>query len=265
MPGLAKRLCAILAICSVVGCGESDPGPPVEDPRGYAIEQLRTMNLRTWWQAYRDTDAGRLGEIVDEVAAKTRGGLPTTQRRLDRFVNMRLAGRYRSRMEETDEGKAFILARARERFEDPPMTAYGPKNRTALLDFHVLPGEWRSTSRISEGLKSPPAIGDDPFLTPAVIARSLERLVSSYPDATAYQIRYHYHFGSSQRRILMEFVPNRYVVYRMGVNIYFTEEPVAWKDLLSGRLDLGSLEWDSPMEGVSAPSMSRPPADPVTR
>lgn len=257
----------MLTIVSVLsGCGgeaEDTARIKVADPRAYAIESLQTMDLNTWWQAYRDDDPALLGRIVDEVAADQPDGLPTDARKLDTLIRNRIASRYKLYMDDTDEGKAFILAQAEERFANPPMALWDTDEKFALLDYHILPGEWKTVSRVSEGLADPPAIGERPFLKPDILAASLQRLVAAYPNAVAYHIRYQYHFGSDLKRVFMQFTPDQSIVYREGVDIVFTPDPVSWDDLVNGRIDLAELEWDSPMEGYPAPPLNRPPDEPL--
>ena len=162
------------------------------------------------------------------------------------------------------KARRIILARAEDRFANPPMAIWDSSVNVALLDYYFLPGEWRSTTRISEGLANPPAVGEQPFLRPDVLADSLQRLVSAFPDAKAYQIRYQYHHGSDRKKIVMEFAPDRQVVYRERGDFVFTADRVPWDDLLTGRVDLASLDWDAPMEGYSAPPMANPPDEPLT-
>jgi len=253
----------LIVVIALSGCG-GEPRPPVENPRAYAIESLQTMDLNTWWQAYRNPDPALLGSIVDEVAGKQPDGLPTDARQLDTFIRNRIASSYKLYMDDTDEGRAFILARAEERFADPPMALWDTDKKVALLDYHILPGEWKSTTRISEGLKDPPAVSTYPFLKPDVLADSLQRLVAAYPDANVYQIRYQYHLGSDLKKILMQFRPDGLIVYRLGVNTSFTPNPVSWDDLLNARIDLADLEWDSPMEDYPAPPIAKPPDEPLS-
>lgn len=256
----------ILAILLFAGCGDGQtdqPRPTVDDPRANAIEALQTMDLNTWWQAYRNTDPNFVGQIVDEVADRQPDGLPTDAQRLDRLIRSQIVNAYRLRMADTDEGKAFILAQAEARFANPPMALWDDNAQVALLDYYSLPGVWRTTSRISEGLKEPPAIETYPFLMPDVLATSLQRLVDAYPNARVYQIRYQYHFGSELNRVLMQFTPNSLIVYREDGDVVFTPEPVVWDDLLNGRINLADLEWDRPMEGVDAPPITYPPDEPL--
>ncbi|MCB0213453.1 MAG: hypothetical protein KDJ52_29185, partial [Anaerolineae bacterium] len=227
----------IIIVITLSGCGSEKESEPVDDPRAYAIESLQTMDLNTWWQAYRNPDPTILGRIVDEVAAKSPNGLPTEARRLDTFIRNRIAPSYKLYMDDTDEGKAFILSQAKTRFADPPTALWDTDGNIALLDYHILPGEWKSISRISEGLKNPLAVTTHPFLKPDVLTDSLQRLVVLYPDARVYQIRYQYHLGSDLKKILMEFAPDQIIVYREGVDIEFTPNPVSWDDLLNGRID----------------------------
>jgi hypothetical protein len=252
----------IIVVIALSSCG-SEPRPPVDDPRAYAIESLQTMDLNTWWQAYRNPDPALLGRFVDEVTADQPDGLPTDARRLDTFIRTRIASRYKLYMDDTDEGKAFILAQAEARFADPPMALWDKNESYALLDYHILPGEWKSISRLSEGLANPPAVDVHPFLKPDVLTDSLQKLVAAYPDARIYQIRYHYHLGSDLKKILMQIAPDRKIVYREGVKVGFTPDPVSWDDLLNGRIALADLEWDSPMEGFPAPSIAYPPDEPL--
>ena len=253
----------IIVVIALAGCGSEKESKPVDDPRAYAIESLQTMDLNTWWQAYRNPDPALLGRIVDEVAAKRPDGLPTEARQLDTFIRNRIAPTYKLYMDDTDEGRAFILAQAEARFADPPLALWDKNEQFALLDYHILPGEWKSISRISEGLANPPAIDARPFLKPDVLADSLQRLVAAYPDARVYQIRYQYHLGSDLKKILMEFAPDQIIVYREGVDIEFTSDPVSWDDLLNGRIDLADLDWDSPMEDDPGPSITYPPDEPL--
>ncbi|MCB9136871.1 MAG: hypothetical protein H6642_00830 [Caldilineaceae bacterium] len=244
------------------GCG-GEPRPPIENPRAYAIESLQTMDLNTWWQAYRNPDPVLLERIVDEAVAKRPDDLTTDARKLDTFIRNYVASRYKQYMEDTDEGKAFILAQAEARFANPPIALWDTDGNIALLDYYVLPGEWKSISRLSEGLKNPPVIDTQPFLNPDVLADSLHRLAAAYPDAGIYQIRYQYHAGSDLKKVLMIFHPDRSIVYRQGVNVLFTPEAVAWEDLLTGRIALADLEWDAPMEGYPAPPIDYPPDEPL--
>ena len=258
------KAAALTAILSGCGGGCSDtPRVIVDDPRAYAIESLRTMDINAWWQVYRDTDPVMLGNVVDDVAINLPNGLPTDAHRLDTLIRQRIASRYRRKMESTEEGKAFILAQAEARFANPPMALWDTDGNYALLDYHSLPGAWASRSRGSEGLADPPAIGTRPFLTSAVLAKSLRRLVAAYPDARAYQIRYQYHFGSDLKKVLMEFVPGQHIVYRESTDSIFTPSPVSWDDLLNGRSELADLEWDAPMEGHPAPPLHQPPNEPL--
>lgn len=253
----------ITTVLSSCGGGEDKPRVIVDDPRAYAIESLQTMDLNTWWQAYRDPDPVLLGSIVDDIAADQPDGLPTDERKLDTFIRHRITSRYKLYMDDTEEGKAFILAQAEARFANPPMALWDTDGNYALLDYHSLPGTWKTTSRISEGLKDPPAIDINPFLKPAVLADSLQKLVAAYPDARVYQIRYQYHLGSDLKKVLMEFVPEKQIVYKEGIDIVFTRDPVPWDDLLNGRIDLADLEWDYPMEGFPGPSIQIPPDEPL--
>ena len=252
----------VIAVIALSSCG-GEPRPPVEDPRAYAIESLQTMDLNTWWQAYRNPDPELLGQIVDEVAADRSDGLPTDARQLDTVIRNRIASRYKLYMDDTDEGKAFILAQAEARFANPPMAVWDKNENYALLDYYSLPGEWKSTTRISEGLANPPAISTYPFLNPDVLADSLQRLVAAYPDAGVYQIRYQYHLGSDLKKVLMQFTPDEQIVYREHGDVVFTPDPVSWDDLLNGRIDLAGIDWDSPMEGYDAPPIAYPPDEPL--
>jgi hypothetical protein len=255
---------AILVVTAFYGCGGSrEPRAPVADPHAYAIAALQTMDLNTWWQAYRNPDPELLGRVVDEAAAKQPDGLPTDPHKLDTFIRNRIAPSYKLYMDDTDEGKAYLLAQAEARFANPPMALWDTNGAYALLDYHILPGAWQATGRVSEGLIHPPAIATDPFLKPDVLANSLQRLVAAYPDARIYQIRYQYHHGSDRKQILMEFAPDRQIVYRENGAIEFTAEPVAWTDLLEGRIDLADLNWDGPMEGYEGPSITYPPDEPL--
>jgi hypothetical protein len=253
----------VLALTGCSGGTGDQPRPVVDDPRTYAIEALQTMDLNTWWQAYRNPDPALLGRIVDEVADDQPDGLPTDARKLDTLIRNRIATRYKLYMDDTDEGKAYILARAEARFADPPLALWDKNGNVALLDYHILPGEWKPISRISEGLANPPAIDAYPFLKPEILSDSLQRLVTAYPEARIYQIRYQYHLGSDRKKILMEFAPDRRIVYRENGDVAFTAEAVSWDDLLNGRLDLAELNWDSPMEDNPAPSMADPPDEPL--
>ncbi len=77
-------------------------------------------------------------------------------------------------MDDTEEGKAFILAQAEARFADPSLELWDADGNVALLDYHILPGEWKSISRVSEGLTNPPAVKEHPFLKPDVLTDSLQ-------------------------------------------------------------------------------------------
>ncbi len=253
----------LIAIILLSCGGSSEPREPVADPRAYAIAALQTMDLNTWWQAYRNPDPALLGHLVDEAAAKQPDGLPTDPRQLDTFIRQRIAPSYKLYMDDTDEGKAYLLAQAEARFADPPMALWDKNGVYALLDYHILPGEWQPTTRVSEGLTHPPAIATNPFLKPDVLANSLQRLVAAYPDARIYQLRYQYHHGSDRKQILMEFAPDHQIVYRENGAIEFTAEPVAWDDLLHGRIHLADLNWDGPMEGYEGPSIAYPPDAPL--
>jgi hypothetical protein len=256
----------IIIVTTVLGCGGGQGDKPrtlVDDPRAYAIESLQTMDINTWWQAYRNPDPALLGRIVDEVAADQPDGLPTDAQQLDTLIRHRMATRYRLYMDNTEEGKAFILAQAQDRFDDPPMALWDTDKNYALLDYHSLPGEWKTTTRVSEGLADPPAVDTPPFLKPDVLADSLQRLIAAYPDARVYQIRYQYHYGSDLKKVLMEFVPDKFIVYREGGDIVFTRDPVSWDDLLNSRIDLAALEWDYPMEDYPAPPIAFPPDEPL--
>ncbi|GAB4449571.1 MAG: hypothetical protein Kow0031_32050 [Anaerolineae bacterium] len=249
-------------VVALSGCG-GEPRPTVENPRAYAIEALQTMDLNTWWQAYRNPDPALLGQIVDDVAAKLPDGLPTDAGRLDTLIRNRIASSYKLYMDDTDEGRAYILAQAEARFANPPMAVWDKDGKYALLDYYSLPGEWKSTSRLSEGLKNPPAIDEYPYLKPDILADSLQKLVAAYPEATTYQIRYQYHLGSDLKKVLMQFAPDWGIVYKVDARPYFTPEPVSWDDLLNGRIDLAELEWDQPMEGNPAPRIADPPDEPL--
>jgi 3-deoxy-D-manno-octulosonate 8-phosphate phosphatase KdsC-like HAD superfamily phosphatase len=167
----------IIIVTTLLGCGggqEDKPRTLVDDPRAYAIESLQTMDINTWWQAYRNPDPALLGRIVDEVAADQPDGLPTDAQQLDTLIRHRMATRYRLYMDNTEEGKAFILAQAQDRFDDPPMALWDTDKNYALLDYHSLPGEWKTTTRVSEGLADPPAVDTPPFLKPDVLADSFK-------------------------------------------------------------------------------------------
>jgi len=264
MTNLIRWSLLMLVVIALASCGGArEPSEPVADPRAYAIEALQTIDLNTWWQAYRNPDPALLGRIVDEVVAKQPDGLPTDARKLDTFIRQRIAPSYRLYMDDTDEGKAYLLAQAAARFANPPMALWDKNEFFALVDYHILPGEWRPTTRVSEGLTHPPAVGAYPFLKPDVLAATLQRLVAAYPDARNYQIRYQYHHGSDSKKILMEFSPDHQIVYRENGSISFTAEAVPWDDLLHGRIDLADLNWDGPMEGYEGPSMTYPPDDPL--
>lgn len=258
------RWAIMIIVIALFGCGgTNEPRAPVTDPRAYAIAALQTMDLNTWWQAYRNPAPELLGRIVDAVAAKQPDGLPTDPGKLDTFIRNRIAPSYKLYMDDTEEGKAYLLAQAAARFADPPMALWDKNGVYALLDYHILPGEWQPTGRVSEGLTHPPAIERNPFLKPAVLATSLQRLVAAFPDARIYQLRYQYHHGSDRKQILMEFAPDHQIVYRENGAIEFTAEPVAWDDLLAGRIDLADLNWDGPMEGYEGPPITLPPDEPL--
>lgn len=253
----------VIALTSCGGENGGDPRAVVDDPRAYAIEMLQTMYLNTWWQAYRNPDPELLGRIVDEVAADQPDGLPTDPGKLDLFIRNRIAPSYKLYMDDTEEGKAYILAQAEARFANPPMTVWDSGGNYALLDYYSLPGVWKSTTRVSEGLADPPTIGTEPFIKPDVLAESLQKLVAAYPDVRAYQIRYQYHHGSDLKKVLMEFTPDAQIVYKEYGEVVFTRMLVSWDDLLNGRIDLADLDWDSPMEDESAPHIGYPPDAPL--
>lgn len=263
---LAWTIMLISVVGMLAGCGGTSGAQPqtvVADPRAYAIEALQTMDLNAWWQVYRNTDPEVLGRIVDEVAARQPEGLPSDARRLDTFIRTRIVPSYRLYMDDTDAGKAFILAQAEARFANPPMAVWDAAGNYALLDYASLPGEWRPVTRVSEGLAHPPALGVQPFLTPTVLADSLQQLVTTYPEARVYQIRYQYHFGSQLKKMLIEFLPDQQIVYRLDGAIIFTRDQVVWDDLLNGRIELADLEWDAPLEGYEAPPIKYPPDEPL--
>ncbi len=266
MPRTSKVFAAILTILALAACGggqADEPRPTVDDPRAYAIEALQTMDLNTWWQAYRNTDPNFVGQIVDEVADKQSDGLPSDAQRLDLLIRNQLVNAYKLRLDDTEEGRAFILAQAEARFANPPLALWDANSKIALLDYYSLPGVWNATSRLSEGLTNPPAIDDDPFLTPDVLANSLQKLVNAYPDAQVYQIRYQYHDGSELTKVLMQFTPDGPIVYQEDSAIVFTPESVTWDDLLNGRINLADLEWDTPSEDTDAPCINYPPDEPL--
>ncbi len=257
MRTLHTRLPVALAIATslalvLASCGgsrrENEPRKTVDDPRAYAIEALQTMDLNTWWQAYRNPDPELLGQIVDGVAEKEPDGLPTDARKLDTLIRHQIGSRYKNYMDDTEEGRAFILNQAKIRFADPPMATWGDDGNYAVLDYHMLPGEWKGISRISDGLKDPPAV-DHPFLKPDVLADSLHRLVTAYPDSRVYEIYYQYHFGSDLKKVHLSFVPDGPTTYIEGMNINYAAEPVSWDDLLNGRIHLDDIDFDRPMEG----------------
>jgi hypothetical protein len=200
---------------------EDEPRPTLADPRAYAIEALQTMDLNTWWQAYRNPDPELLGQIIDEVAEKEPDGLPTDERKLDTLIRHQIGSRYSNYMGDTDEGKEFILTQARTRFADPPLATWGDDGNYAVLDYHILPGEWKGISRISDGLKDPLAV-DHPFLKPEVLADSLHRLVTAYPDARVYEIYYQYHLGSDLKKVRLSIVPDGTTTYIEGMNINYS-------------------------------------------
>ena len=255
---------AISFALALTSCGssrqEDEPRATVADPRAYAIEALQTMDLNTWWQAYRNPDPELLGRIVDEVAEKEPDGLPTHARKLDTFIRNRIATRDKLFMSDTDEGKEFILNQAKARFADPPMATWGNNGNYAVLDYHILPGEWKGISRISDGLQNPPAV-DHPFLKPDVLAESLQRLVTAYPDSRVYEIYYQYHMGSNLKKIHFSFVPDGSTTYIEGMDINYAAEPVSWDDLLNPRIDLDDIDFDQPMEGDGGGPPQTPPED----
>lgn len=266
VPKLWTITIIIIVASTLSGCGGEPGDRPravIDDPRAYAIEALQTMDLNAWWQGYRNLDPELLGRIVDEVAADRPEGLPTDARQLDTFIRQRIVPTYRLYMDDTDAGKAFILAQAEARFANPPLAVWDAAGNYALLDYYSLPGEWRPVTRVSEGLAHPPAIGAQPFLKPDILAGSLQKLAATYPEVRAYQIRYQYHFGSQLKKVLIEFVPDQQIVYRLDGAVIFTPDPVAWDDLLNGRIDLADLEWDAPLEGYDAPPIAYPPDEPL--
>jgi hypothetical protein len=255
-----------MIVVVVYGCrggGTGDPVAEIDDPRAYAIESLQTMDLNTWWEPYRDRDPELLGQIVDKAADGRPGGLPTDASQLDTFIRNRIAPGYKLRMDDTEEGRAFILAQAEARFADPPMAAWDKAGRYALLDFHSLPGEWQSVTRVGEGMVHPPAIGTQPFLKTDVLTRSLQSLAAAFPDAQAYQIRYQFHHGSRLQKMLIEFKPGQQIVYKPYGEVVFSREAVEWDDLVSGRIDLAELDWETATEDESAPPIALPPDDPL--
>jgi len=263
---IARRLTTILILpLALVGCrGEQGkPATKIEDPRSYAIASLQTMDLNTWWQAYRNPDPQLLGRIVDDVVSREPAGLPAEARRLDTFIRNRLVPAYRLHMRDTDEGKAYILAQAEARFADPPMALCDNNGKHALLDYHILPGQWRSTTRLSEGLVDPPVVGKRPFLKTDVLIESLRRLVDTYPNARIYQIRYQYHHGSDLKKVLLQFSRDAQIVYRMNGSDQFTAEPIPWIDLISGDAQLSELVWYGPTQEDLGPSIAMPPQEPL--
>ena len=61
----------------------------------------------------------------------------------------------------------------------------------------------------------------------------------------------------------MEFSPDTQIVYKENGNVYFTEDTVAWDDLLNSQIDLAALDWDAPIEGDSPPPIGAPPSEPL--
>ncbi len=255
----------MLLLLALAGCGNdrAKQATQVDDPRAYAIDALQTMELNAWWQAYRNPDPELLGRIIDDVISRDPNGLPSDSRRLDTFIRTRLVSAYRLHMDDTDEGKAYILAQAEARFADPPLALCDKNGQHALLDYHILPGEWRPTTRVSEGLVHPPAIGKQPFLKTEVLVDSLRRLSETYPDARIYQIRYQYHHGSDLKKVLFEFSRDTQLVYQENGEVQFTATTVPWDDLINGRVQLSELNWNGPIQDDPGPSITTPPKAPL--
>jgi hypothetical protein len=259
---LRAEWCVLFAMVLLTGgCGERAPDEVIDDPAAFAVTALGEAELRDWWEPYRNDDPTFLAEVVAQASEGLKDGLPKSRRKLERVIKTRVLPRYRTRMEKSEEGKRFIAERAEERLADPPSAVWDKAGRYALLDFHVLPGEWKSTSRTSEGMKDSPALARAPFLKATVLKRALGRLKVRHPEAKVYQLRYEYFFGSSRKRVLMTIYPNGSIVYREGVRVAFTEKAVPWDELAAGRIELETLDWDGPMEGRGGPDLNAPPRD----
>lgn len=78
-----------------VSCG-SEPGVTVENPREYVINELKTAELRAWWEPYRNMDQTFLEEVVDDFISRQRNGLPSDSKKLDALMR-RITNSYQIR------------------------------------------------------------------------------------------------------------------------------------------------------------------------
>ena len=236
---------ACLMGLTLVGCAPPEPDIPVEDPRTFLIEELKKVEINVWWEPYRNNDPELLARVVDDTIereSKTARGMPSDKRRLEKLVWAKLQGRYIIAMDDSEEGRAYIKARAEERYADPPVTLEG---NTAKIDYFYLPGEWGMVSKTIDAMKDCPAINGLQLSQDALV-HSVKKAKEKFPQAAVFKIEYRFFAGASSHSGFVTYTNNG-SISRFS-NTYHTETKVEvpWDKLVSGEIDIEELDWEGP-------------------
>ncbi|MCP5556782.1 MAG: hypothetical protein H7A55_03425 [Verrucomicrobiaceae bacterium] len=266
MRSAPHRDTAIAVLCLIIllaNCGKSKPGVAVNDPRTYAVEKLRTQELHTWWEPYRNNDPNFLENIVDQTAAKNPGGLPNDSKKLDTLVRFHMVSKFNNASIGDEAQRERILSKAQERYENPPMSTSGTRPMIALLDFHFLPGKWESFGRRGMCLTDAPAVESLGVLTQEAFISALTRLHKAYPDIHTYQIRCRYFLGSSQHLLIYQISKGAGIMRKRDSMTDFTNESIPWNGLLAGKIPINELRWNSATQDNPGPTFFSPDSDPL--
>ncbi|MFT5354201.1 MAG: hypothetical protein ACI9KE_001404 [Polyangiales bacterium] len=175
----------LLALIQSAGCSRS-PDVIVENPREVIHQEVmadeRNCFLNTL--AYCVEDRANLDAIIDElVETRFHGEMPTTRRHITRLVRS-VGMRYHSASLETEAGRAQVLARMMERYENPPITF---ENGIARADLGFVPTGFSQRRRSWVLADSSPLMERNQPKTTHV-ARQLLRLRDAHPDAVMYSV-----------------------------------------------------------------------------
>lgn len=198
----------------------------VSDPRAYVREAVLN-NDSNWLKApwLNPTDPAWIDPFLDERIDKDlqiKGKLPNDQRKLDRFIK-RTQGRYLTHVLKTEEGRAVVEQRVRDRFENPVITL---QDGIAVADMGHAPGPFEKALRSGWRIKPDGLV--DGQIPPEAVVRAFNQAHQAHPDAKGWRLELRQYIGSSISHFTYFYQPGGHdrLLVRKDVHKLKSREPI---------------------------------------
>lgn len=219
-------LILLLLACTGAPPSPSASMPSVSDPRAYVRDAVLN-NDSNWLKApwLNPDDPALIEPWLDKRIGKDlqiKGELPSDQRKLDRFVQ-RIQSAYLTDLLKTDEGRAAVEERIRERFENPVITM---DEGIAVADLGFVPGPFEKALR--SGYRIKPDRLEDGETPTADIVRAFNQAHEAHPDAKGWRLKVVQYIGSSKSHFTYAYQPGGHdrLLVRKDPHKLKTREPI---------------------------------------